>query len=44
MCRIVVQLVSDRCSGDRKPFARITVGGECVYRDSVRKPAATRMK
>jgi len=35
MCRIVVQLVSDRCAGDKKPFARITVGGECVYRDSV---------
>ncbi|MBQ7850737.1 MAG: LacI family DNA-binding transcriptional regulator [Clostridia bacterium] len=39
MCRIVVQLVSDRCAGDKKPFARITVGGECVYRDSV-KPVA----
>lgn len=37
MCRIVVQLVSDRCVGDKKPFARITVGGECVYRDSVCK-------
>lgn len=34
MCRIVVQLVTERCAGDRKPFARITVGGECVFRDS----------
>ena len=37
MCRIVVQLVADRCAGDRKPCARITVNGECVYRDSVKK-------
>ncbi|MBQ8202195.1 MAG: LacI family DNA-binding transcriptional regulator [Clostridia bacterium] len=36
MCRIVVQLISERCAGDQKPYARITVGGECVYRDSVR--------
>ena len=35
MCRIVVQLVNDRCAGDRKPCARITVNGECVFRDSV---------
>ena len=35
MCRIVVQLVSDRCAGDKKPAARITVGGTCVYRQSV---------
>ena len=34
MCRIVVQLVADRCAGDRKPYARITVNGTCVYRDS----------
>lgn len=37
MCRIVVQLIADRCAGDQKPFSRITVGGECVYRDSVRE-------
>lgn len=36
MCRMVVQMISDRCAGDRKPFVRITVNGECVYRDSVR--------
>ena len=35
MCRTVVQLVIDRCKGDTKPACRITVGGECVYRDSV---------
>ena len=35
MCRIVVQLVSERCAGDKKPAARITVGGTCVYRESV---------
>ena len=35
MCRIVVQLVSERCAGDKKPAARITVGGSCVYRESV---------
>lgn len=37
MCTTVVQLLSDRCSGDRKPVCRITVGGCCVYRDSVRQ-------
>lgn len=37
MCRIVVQLVSERCSGDKRPPARITVGGESVFRKSVRK-------
>lgn len=36
MCRTVVQLVIDRCQGDTKPACRITVGGQCVYRDSVR--------
>ena len=36
MCRIVVQLVTERCAGEQKPPARITVGGECVYRESVK--------
>jgi len=35
MCRIAVQLVEDRCRGENKPFSRIVVGGEGVYRDSV---------
>lgn len=35
MCKTVVMLLSERCSGESKPFCRITVGGECVYRDSV---------
>lgn len=37
MCRHVMQLVVDRCKGDTKPTARITIGGKCVYRDSVKK-------
>lgn len=37
MCRIVVQLVQERCAGEKKPMSRITVNGECVYRDSVRR-------
>ena len=36
MCRIVVQLLTDRCAGDAKPCCRIVVGGQCVYRDSVK--------
>ncbi len=35
MCRVVVQMVSDRCAGDKRPFLRVTVNGACVYRDSV---------
>ncbi len=35
MCAAVVQLINDRCAGDKKPLCRIVVGGECVYRDSV---------
>lgn len=35
MCRIAVQLVEGRCRGVNKPFSRIVVGGEAVYRDSV---------
>ena len=36
MCNAVVRLLADRCAGDEKPFSRITVGGECVLRQSVR--------
>ena len=36
MCRLVVQLVNERCSGSDKPYGRMVVGGECVYRDSVK--------
>ncbi|MGN0795315.1 MAG: LacI family DNA-binding transcriptional regulator [Aristaeellaceae bacterium] len=36
MCRMAVKLVEERCAGDRKPVVRTVVGGECVYRDSVR--------
>ncbi len=35
MCRMVVQLLTERCAGDDKPCCRIVVGGQCVYRDSV---------
>lgn len=35
MCRIAVARVEDRCRGENKPFSRIVVGGEGVYRDSV---------
>ncbi len=35
MCQTVVRLLGERCSGDQKPMCRITVGGGCVYRDSV---------
>lgn len=35
MCRIAVGRVEDRCRGENKPFSRIVVGGEGVYRDSV---------
>lgn len=37
MCQIAVKLVEERCAGDTKPVSRITVGGECVFRDSVRQ-------
>ena len=36
MCRMAVKLVEERCAGDAKPVGRIVVGGECVFRDSVR--------
>lgn len=36
MCQMAVKLVEERCGGDQKPFVRMVVGGECVYRDSVR--------
>jgi len=35
MCRTVVRLLEQRCNGDERPVSRITVGGECVIRDSV---------
>ena len=35
MCAAVVRLLDERCAGDGKPVCRITVGGECIYRDSV---------
>ena len=35
MCASVVRLLEERCAGDEKPVCRITVGGECIYRDSV---------
>jgi len=36
MCAAVVRLLAERCAGDEKPVCRITVGGECICRDSVR--------
>ncbi len=36
MCQTVVRLLAERCAGDQKPMCRIVVGGECVWRDSVR--------
>ena len=36
MCRLAVSLAEARCAGDRQSVRRILVGGECVYRDSVR--------
>ena len=36
MCRIAVQRVISRCEGSSEPFSRVVVGGEGVYRDSVR--------
>ena len=36
MCASVVRLLEERCAGDEKPVCRITVGGGCIYRDSVR--------
>lgn len=36
MCQMAVKLVEERCAGDQKPMVRMVVGGECVYRDSVR--------
>ena len=36
MCQMAVKLVEERCAGDKKPYVRMVVGGECVYRDSVR--------
>lgn len=35
MCSAVVRLLGERCAGDQRPACRITLGGECVYRDSV---------
>ncbi len=35
MCRIAVQRVIDRCRGGEEPACRVTVGGECIYRESV---------
>ena len=35
MCQMAVKLVEERCAGDKKPYVRMVVGGECVYRDSV---------
>lgn len=37
MCQMAVKLVEERCAGDKKPYVRMVVGGECVYRDSVSK-------
>jgi len=37
MCQMAVKLVEERCAGDRKAPVRTVVGGECVYRDSVRQ-------
>lgn len=36
MCASVVRMLEARCAGDERPVCRITVGGACVYRDSVR--------
>ena len=35
MCASVVRLLEERCAGEERPACRITVGGECIYRDSV---------
>ena len=35
MCRTVIRLVEERCANDSRPVARIVVGGECIWRDSV---------
>ena len=37
MCQLAVKLVEERCAGEGKPVGRIVVGGECVFRDSVRE-------
>lgn len=36
MCQTVVQLLAERCAGSQKPRCRVIVGGECVYRESVK--------
>lgn len=36
MCQMAVRMIEERCAGDTKPVGRFVVGGECVYRDSVK--------
>lgn len=36
MAQMAVKLASERCSGVQKPFGRVVVGGQPVYRDSDR--------
>ena len=36
MCRLAVKLVEERFTGSTRPVGRTVVGGECVWRDSVR--------
>ncbi len=36
MCQMAVKLTEERCAGGHKPPVRTVVGGECVYRESVK--------
>lgn len=36
MCQTVVQLLANRCAGSQQPRCRVVVGGEMVFRDSVK--------
>jgi len=34
MIDLAVKTITERCSGSEKPFGRLVVGGQPVYRDS----------
>lgn len=36
MAQMAVQLVDERCAGAQRPFGRVVVGGQPIYRDSER--------
>lgn len=36
MAQMAVKLVAERCCGVQKPFGRVVVGGQPIYRDSIR--------